>query len=104
MKLLACAHFVFCEKCGLHGPIVFSDGSKTANLLYLEDASLEIENALKSKRVCKEEAEYLRKQLFDSNMPSKERVSQILSIIDAFFSPNAIKSASSECSESRTLH
>ncbi|MDQ5962859.1 MAG: hypothetical protein QG653_666 [Patescibacteria group bacterium] len=104
MTILKCAHIIFCENCGLHGHIVFSDNTQSAEFHFLEEFWRGIAEALVDKKVCSEEVSVLRKELFESAIPSYRFVSRVRSLIDEFFAPDAVEKEMKNCSSGRTLH
>ena len=66
--LLLCARLVLCDTCGLHGYIVFSDGSKSEEFYFKEDVENAIVKAYVSGKVNAEEAKFLRRALYESGM------------------------------------
>jgi Ribonuclease G/E len=63
-----------CNECKKHGCIVFSDGSKSRDIRSIEEGLDAVKDALLSKKIIEPEAEYLRVQIRQGNLPSKAAV------------------------------
>ncbi len=68
-KIVLPAHFSVCENCGLHGHIIFSDGSEGKEIASESEALLQLEQAKKEGKLLDIEIQVLKKQIFDSTLP-----------------------------------
>ena len=71
-KLLRAAHLEMCEKCHLHGVIVYSDGSKSKTLVSQSDAAEEIARARGAGLLHSAEVTELARQIRESLATDKD--------------------------------
>ena len=67
-KIMLPAHFEVCD-CGLHGCIIFSDGTRGEDNLTQQGALFALEEALREERVHNVEFQEVEKQIYNSPLP-----------------------------------
>ncbi len=97
------AHLVFCAKCGEHTHIVFSDGSKTAELKFIDEVERAISQALLDKKIGNNETDALFVQLSTSKVKSRDFVKGF-SVLDEIYTLGVIEKEMEKCIAGKVLN
>lgn len=68
MKLAEIAHLSLCKRCGMHGCIVFADGTRSDMFASVEMALEQVMVALSQGKIMPPEADYLRLEIGKSKL------------------------------------